>query len=81
MTAEDVRRVRAGLGLTQKQFGNLIGGIHRRTVRKWEQGERPLNGMAAALVAVLADPRSAKTATLALLDHHRRDVAALQPPE
>lgn len=81
MTADEVRRIRRGLGLTQKQFGNLIGGVHRRTIRKWENGENLVNPMAAATIAVLGDKRSAAPALRALLDHYRRDMAALSPPE
>ena len=37
MTADDVRSVRLSMGLTQTQFGRLLG-VHGLTVSKWERG-------------------------------------------
>lgn len=41
MTALQLQRIRAKLGLTQAEAAAKIG-VHGRTWRKWELGERPI---------------------------------------
>lgn len=38
-SAEEIKRVRADSGLTQRQFGQLAL-VHERSVSRWERGER-----------------------------------------
>jgi transcriptional regulator with XRE-family HTH domain len=40
MEADDVKRIRAKLGITQAELARRIGGVSRRTVEGWEQGLR-----------------------------------------
>jgi len=47
-----VRRVRLALGLTQREFAELLGS-HTMTVSRWERGTAVPNGHPARLLAVL----------------------------
>lgn len=49
----DVKRVRAGLGLSQSEFALLIG-ISAATLQNWEQGRRRPEGPARALLRIAA---------------------------
>ena len=42
MTSEEVRRIRARLGLTGRAFGELVG-VHEMTVSRWENGHLPIS--------------------------------------
>jgi putative transcriptional regulator len=48
---EDIKEVRAQLGLTQADFALLIG-VSVATLRNWEQGRRKPDGPAMALLRV-----------------------------
>lgn len=74
MTSEELREARQKLGLTQKQFANLIGGSYGRKVRKWEAGEHAIPGVVASLVELLLDPRTAKSVFIVLVERHRREI-------
>ena len=47
----DIRRIRDGYKLTQKQFAAMLG-ISVRTLRNWEQGRRVPEGPAMVLLRV-----------------------------
>ena len=51
--APDVQHIRGSLGLSQKQFAQLIG-VSPRTVQNWEQKRREPEGAAKALLMVTA---------------------------
>jgi DNA-binding transcriptional regulator YiaG len=40
MEADDVKRIRAKLCITQADLARRLGGVSRRTVEGWEQGLR-----------------------------------------
>jgi transcriptional regulator with XRE-family HTH domain len=52
----EVRELRKGLGLTQEQFGELVG-VARNSVARWERGEMKIRESAARLIRLLADHR------------------------
>jgi putative transcriptional regulator len=50
--------IRAAMGLTQRQFANLVG-VSVDTLQNWEQGRRQPSGPSAILLRVLeVDPGS-----------------------
>ncbi len=52
----DVRKVRADLGMTQREFSQLFG-IPERTLKSWESGERQPEGAARILLRMIGrDP-------------------------
>jgi DNA-binding transcriptional regulator YiaG len=51
----DIKRVRAGLDLTQARFAELLG-VHLVTVKKWETDALHPSPMARAFLALLKDP-------------------------
>jgi DNA-binding transcriptional regulator YiaG len=53
MNAADVKATRQRAGLTQAGLAALLGLADRRTVRRWEQGEIPVTGPAAIVLAML----------------------------
>lgn len=61
MTAEQIRAIRASLGLTQSQFGREVGGASARTVRRWEAGTCQVPGSVAKLAVRLLQEANAKT--------------------
>lgn len=50
--APDVRRIRAGLDVTQDQMAALLG-VSASGYRKWEQGQRAPTGAARTLLKVM----------------------------
>jgi putative transcriptional regulator len=50
--AEYVRRVRARLGLTQREFAKRIG-VPLGTIQNWEQGKRQLGAVELALFKIV----------------------------
>lgn len=44
MTADEIRKLRKALGLTQEQFAKRVGAA-RVTVAKWEIGKHPPKGL------------------------------------
>ncbi len=58
----DVREIRSGLKMSQKEFSNEFG-FNQRTVEKWEQGERhPDNAVRAYLSVIKHSPRAVQAA-------------------
>lgn len=51
MTAADVKRIRAALGMTQETLARLLG-VHGLTVSKWERGVSTVSPWQAGLLAV-----------------------------
>lgn len=49
----DIRRIRAGVGVSQTNFARMLG-ISLRTLQDWEQGRRRPNQAAQSLLAVAA---------------------------
>jgi putative transcriptional regulator len=49
----DIKRIREGFNLTQKQFAAMLG-ISIRTLQNWEQGRRAPEGPARVLLQVAA---------------------------
>lgn len=68
MDGKELRSLRKGLGLTQHQFGNLIG-VHPRTVRKWEGEEQPIPPTVVALGVLLTHEKLGASAMRALVAH------------
>lgn len=68
MDGTELRRIRKGLGLTQHQFGNLVG-VHPRTVRKWEWGDQPIPAPMVSLGVLLAHEQLGKPVMKALVRH------------
>ena len=52
MTAEDLKRARAGLGVSQPQLARMTG-YSRSTIDKAERGERPVPRPMARIIALL----------------------------
>jgi len=50
--AKDIKRVRKGSGMTQKEFAEFAG-VSQPTVERWEAGAGKITGVAAFLVAAL----------------------------
>ena len=50
MTPQDIRKVRSHLGLTQAEFGQLLG-AHGMTVSRWELGQLAPTAYQQALMA------------------------------
>lgn len=46
MESTDLYYKRRGMGLTQEEMADLLG-VNRRTLRRWEQGDYPINEGAA----------------------------------
>ena len=51
--APDIKKIRAGYNLSQKEFATLLG-ISIATLRNWEQGRREPEGAAKILLQVAA---------------------------
>jgi putative transcriptional regulator len=51
--APNIKRIRAGYNLSQKEFATLLG-ISLATLRNWEQGRREPEGAAKILLQVAA---------------------------
>jgi DNA-binding XRE family transcriptional regulator len=49
MQSEQVKKIRAELGMTTSEFARFLE-VNQRTVQKWEQGESNPTGPAAALM-------------------------------
>ncbi len=47
----DLRELRQGTGLSQTEFGKLLGGIPLRTIQNWESGARACPPYVAELIA------------------------------
>ncbi len=61
LTGEEIRAVRIHLGLTQKEFADLVN-VSVKTVERWEAGDRPVVGPVVALAKILGDhPQFAET--------------------
>jgi len=58
VTGEEVRRLRSRLGLSQAQFGELVG-VARNSVARWERGEMAIRESAARLMRLLARQHAA----------------------
>ncbi len=54
MNKEEIKSLRAGLGLSQKDFGSLLG-IEQATVSRLEQGEYSASGSLEKLLLILRD--------------------------
>ena len=65
-TADEIKRVRAILGLTQKEFAALTGNS-KATVERWERSAEPIRGPIVLL--------------LRLLERHPEEVAEVRLPE
>lgn len=55
LTAEDVKRIRARVGISQNAFAKVLN-ISVRTVQDWEQGRREPTGASRSLL-MIADKR------------------------
>jgi putative transcriptional regulator len=63
--AYDVRKIRARLKLSQKEFASRYG-FSIDSIQNWEQGRRVPDGPARTLLAVIArDPKAVERALLA----------------
>jgi transcriptional regulator with XRE-family HTH domain len=63
MTPQEFKAMRKELGLSQSQLCLLwgMGANGGRTIRKWESGERPLNPIAARLIAYEVEALEGRT--------------------
>ena len=52
MTAADVKKIRARLGLTPSQFAARVG-VHRVTVHAWEAGRQKIGAAYAKLLRLI----------------------------
>ena len=77
MAPEEIRQGRERLGLTQKQFANLLG-VGEATVSRWETGCRFSNApWTVSSVLCLADPGGGRTAAERFLPSARRGGAGI----
>jgi DNA-binding transcriptional regulator YiaG len=51
MSADELKALRASLGLTQEEMGKLMG-VHLRTIQKWEGNETAIPGPAVLLAKI-----------------------------
>lgn len=49
MTKDELARIRDRLGLSLEAMGQRLGGVHKSSVLKWEQGKHPVPGPVAEL--------------------------------
>ena len=54
MSPQDIAALRKRLGLSQTEFGQLLGGVPQNTVSRWEIGARKPNKFYRAILAVVA---------------------------
>lgn len=54
MTQTEIKTIRKSLGLTQKELADKLG-CSIRSIQNWEQGERPISGIAAAAIRGLSN--------------------------
>lgn len=74
---DDVRKIRAGLGLSQSEFALLIG-VSVATLQNWEQGRRRPEGPARALLQVAAKhPDAVRSALIGDIDDDAGDIDAV----
>jgi transcriptional regulator with XRE-family HTH domain len=61
MTGVALRRLRRGLGWTQKQLAEAVG-VTRKTVARWERGELGMRSTAERVIRLVAEQHApAKT--------------------
>lgn len=55
MTPDEVRDARRALGMTQHQLATALrmGGDGKRSVRRWESGDRPISGPASVAIEAM----------------------------
>ena len=53
MTPKQLKAIRAKLGLSQAQLADKLG-VHPRTMRRWELGEREISGPVEHLIRIIA---------------------------
>ena len=69
MDKDELRALRAQLGLTQDELAKSLGLSHRDTVRAWEAGKTRINGPAALAIRLVARLKEAADDTAeAVLD-------------
>lgn len=72
-----VRKIRAGLGLSQSEFALLIG-VSVATLQNWEQGRRRPEGPARALLQIAAThPDAVKSALIGDIDDDAGNIDAV----
>jgi predicted transcriptional regulator len=57
MTGEELRRIRNQLGLTQKEFGDLVG-VTWNSIARQERGEIGIREPLARLIRILAEQKT-----------------------
>jgi DNA-binding transcriptional regulator YiaG len=62
MKGEQVRQIRAQLGLTQEQLAEQVG-VHKNTVARWERDELSIREMTARLLRLLQQLPKTGTST------------------
>lgn len=55
MTPQEIAALRKRLGLSQREFGQLLGNVPQNTVSRWEVGTRHPNKFYRAILQVVAD--------------------------
>lgn len=53
MTADEFRKIREASRMAQDELATYLGGVHRRSVQKWEYGERTIPPPVARLMEML----------------------------
>ena len=54
ITAEEIKKFRKKLGMTQKKFAELLG-VSKPTVERWENGEKKITGPVVMLIDLLSE--------------------------
>lgn len=54
LLGEDIKSIRKKLDLTQVQFAELVN-VSKKTIERWESGEKPVTGPIVTLVKILAE--------------------------
>ena len=62
VTGDEVLAIRRRLGLTQKEFGDLVG-VASNSVARWERGELGVRESAARLMKLLVKQRPKRRTT------------------
>ena len=67
MTQDDIRRIRKGMGMSQRQLAQALrlGPNGDRTIRRWERGVIPITGPASLALEYMEKENGSKKQTAA----------------
>lgn len=78
MTPTEIKQIRKSRSLTQKELADLLG-CSIRSIQNWEQGERPVSGIAASAIKRMKLPVGAPSSHIFI--DEIEDISASQVKE